>query len=228
MFIFIWVQVLGKIGFNFPIFLTLIHYFTAWIFMAIFKGLALLPVSPPSKTTPFSSLFFLGAVMALSTGLANTSLKFNRSQCMLPIFLTTSCFLSFVFSLYIPSMQCRFLSDGQNFCHPNHSPSRVYSPKENRLLQKGKYIEFLPFSFTFLHLITSPFGTISNCRIDDQAMLQVLALSVVSIGVAIATVADLEFNMFGACIAILWIIPSAINKILWSNLQQQSNWTALA
>lgn len=69
--------VLGKIGFNFPIFLTLIHYFTAWILMAIFKGLALLPVSPPSKTTPFSSLFFLGAVMALSTGLANTSLKFN-------------------------------------------------------------------------------------------------------------------------------------------------------
>lgn len=58
--------------------------------------------------------------------------------------------------------------------------------------------------------------------------VQVLALVVVSLGVAIATVTDLEFNVFGACIAIAWIIPSAINKILWSSLQQQSNWTALA
>ncbi|GFS45175.1 nucleotide/sugar transporter family protein [Actinidia rufa] len=55
-----------------------------------------------------------------------------------------------------------------------------------------------------------------------------LALVVVSVGVAVATVTDLEFNLFGACIAIAWIIPSAINKILWSNLQQQGNWTALA
>lgn len=55
-----------------------------------------------------------------------------------------------------------------------------------------------------------------------------LALAVVSIGVAIATVSDLEFNLFGALIAIAWIIPSAINKILWSTLQQQGNWTALA
>jgi len=58
--------------------------------------------------------------------------------------------------------------------------------------------------------------------------MQVLALVVVSVGVAIATVTDLEFNIFGACIAIAWIIPSAINKILWSTLQQQSNWTAIA
>ncbi|KAI7734105.1 hypothetical protein M8C21_018904, partial [Ambrosia artemisiifolia] len=56
----------------------------------------------------------------------------------------------------------------------------------------------------------------------------VLALAVVSVGVAVATVTDLEFNMFGACIATAWIIPSAINKILWSNLQQKRNWTALA
>lgn len=61
-----------------------------------------------------------------------------------------------------------------------------------------------------------------------MAIVQVLALTVVSIGVAIATVTDLDFNFFGACIAVAWIIPSAINKILWSNLQQQSNWTALA
>lgn len=58
--------------------------------------------------------------------------------------------------------------------------------------------------------------------------LQILALAVVSVGVAVATVTDLEFNLFGACIAIAWIIPSSINKILWSNLQQQGNWTALA
>lgn len=58
--------------------------------------------------------------------------------------------------------------------------------------------------------------------------MQVLALAVVSIGVAVATVSDLDFNIFGACVAIAWIIPSAINKILWSNLQQQSNWTAIA
>ncbi|ONI27168.1 hypothetical protein PRUPE_1G071900 [Prunus persica] len=29
-------------------------------------------------------------------------------------------------------------------------------------------------------------------------------------------------------IALAWIIPSAVNKILWSSLQQQENWTALA
>lgn len=55
-----------------------------------------------------------------------------------------------------------------------------------------------------------------------------VALTIVSIGVAVATVTDLEFHFFGACIALAWIIPSAANKILWSNLQQQYNWTALA
>uniref|UniRef100_A0A9I9E778 Uncharacterized protein n=1 Tax=Cucumis melo TaxID=3656 RepID=A0A9I9E778_CUCME len=47
-------------------------------------------------------------------------------------------------------------------------------------------------------------------------------------GVAVATVTDLQFDLFGACIALAWIIPSAVNKILWSSLQQQENWTALA
>lgn len=70
---------MGRIGFNFPILLTLIHYCTAWVLMAIFKMLSLLPVSPPSKTTPFSSIFALGAVMSFATGLANASLKHNRS-----------------------------------------------------------------------------------------------------------------------------------------------------
>ncbi|KAH7307623.1 hypothetical protein KP509_22G069200 [Ceratopteris richardii] len=55
-----------------------------------------------------------------------------------------------------------------------------------------------------------------------------LALVVVSFGVAIATVTDLQFNLFGALVALAWIIPSAANKILWSTLQQRDNWTALA
>ncbi|XP_059461203.1 nucleotide-sugar uncharacterized transporter 1 [Corylus avellana] len=57
---------------------------------------------------------------------------------------------------------------------------------------------------------------------------KVLALTVVSIGVAVASVTDLQFDLFGACVAFAWIIPSAVNKILWSSLQQQENWTALA
>ena len=61
-----------------------------------------------------------------------------------------------------------------------------------------------------------------------MVFLQVIALAIVSVGVAVATVKDLEFNTFGACVAVAWIVPSAVNKILWSNLQQQSNWTALA
>jgi hypothetical protein len=64
--------------------------------------------------------------------------------------------------------------------------------------------------------------------IKYSIFVQVLALAVVSVGVAVATVTDLEFNWFGALVAIAWIIPSAINKILWSNLQQQGHWTALA
>ncbi|XP_028774159.1 nucleotide-sugar uncharacterized transporter 1-like [Neltuma alba] len=60
------------------------------------------------------------------------------------------------------------------------------------------------------------------------SMAKALALTVVSIGVAVATVTDLQFHVFGACVALAWIIPSAVNKILWSRLQQQENWTALA
>lgn len=55
-----------------------------------------------------------------------------------------------------------------------------------------------------------------------------VALTVVSVGVAVATVTDLQFSLFGACVALAWIIPSATNKILWSNMQQRENWTALA
>ncbi|XP_057519417.1 nucleotide-sugar uncharacterized transporter 2-like [Amaranthus tricolor] len=157
--------VMGKVGFNYPIFLTLIHYTVSWILMALFKALSWLPASPPSKSTPFSSLFSLGIVMALSNGLANTSLLYNSVGFyqMAKIAVTPTIVLT---------------------------------------------------EFIFLR------KTISYNK--------VIALAIVSVGVAVATVKDLEFNTFGACVAVAWIVPSAVNKILWSNLQQQSNWTALA
>jgi hypothetical protein len=60
------------------------------------------------------------------------------------------------------------------------------------------------------------------------SFMKVVSLTVVSVGVAVATVTDLQFSLFGACVAFAWIIPSATNKILWSNMQQRENWTALA
>ncbi|XP_059443946.1 nucleotide-sugar uncharacterized transporter 2 [Corylus avellana] len=157
--------VMGRIGFNFPIFLTLIHYITAWILLAIFKAFSLLPVSPPSKTTPVHSLFSLGTVMAFASGLANTSLK--------------------------------------------HNSVGFYQMAKIAVTPTIVLAEFIFFRKTI-------------------SFKKVLALAVVSAGVAVATVTDLEFNWFGALVAIAWIIPSAINKILWSNLQQQGHWTALA
>ncbi|KAE8713721.1 RING/U-box domain-containing protein [Hibiscus syriacus] len=129
--------VTGRVGFNFPIFLTLIHYI---------------------------AIFTLGAIMAFASGLANTSLKYNSVgfDQMAKIAVTPTIVLA----------------------------------------------EFILFRKTV-------------------SFKKVLALAVVSAGVAVATLRDLEFNAFGACIAIAWILPSAINKILWSNLQQ-ANWTALA
>ncbi|GMP36662.1 hypothetical protein CsSME_00008718 [Camellia sinensis var. sinensis] len=157
--------VLGKVGFNYPIFLTFIHYICSWLLMAILKALSILSVSPPSKSTKYSSLFSLGIVMSLSTGLANVSLKYNSVGFyqMAKIAVTPTIVLA-----------------------------------ELILFRK---------------------------RVSFQ---KVLALTVVSIGVAVATVTDLQFHFFGACIAVAWIIPSAVNKIMWSNLQQQQNWTALA
>ncbi|XP_042040576.1 nucleotide-sugar uncharacterized transporter 2 isoform X2 [Salvia splendens] len=158
-------MVMGRVGFNYPIFLTLIHYATAWVLLAIFKALSLLPASPPSKSTPFSSLFSLGAVMAFASGLANTSLK--------------------------------------------HNSVGFYQMAKIAVTPTIVAAEFILFQKTI-------------------SFSKVAALVVVSVGVAVATVTDLEFNVFGACIAIAWIVPSAINKILWSSLQQQGNWTALA
>ncbi|KAM0942843.1 putative sugar phosphate transporter domain-containing protein [Dioscorea sansibarensis] len=157
--------VLGKVGFNYPIFLTLIHYVVSWFLMVILNAFSLLPVSPPSKATPLSALFALGLVMSLSTGLANVSLKYNSVG--------------------------------------------FYQMAKIAVTPTIVLAEFMLFAKTV------------SCK-------KVLALTVVSVGVAVATVTDLEFDLFGACIALAWIIPSAVNKILWSNLQQRENWTALA
>ncbi|KAL2930156.1 Nucleotide-sugar uncharacterized transporter 2 [Bienertia sinuspersici] len=156
--------VLGKVGFNYPIFLTFIHYVVSWFLMAILNALSMLPASP-TKASRFSSLFALGVVMSLSTGLANVSLKFNS----------------------VGFYQMAKIAV---------TPSIVVA--EFILLRK---------------------------KVSFQ---KALALTVVSIGVAVATVTDLQFHFFGACIALAWIIPSAVNKIMWSNMQQRENWTALA
>ncbi|KAL9442303.1 hypothetical protein AB3S75_020744 [Citrus x aurantiifolia] len=68
--------VLKNIGFQFPIFLSFIHYAVSWALMAILNAFALLPASPPAKSG-LLSLFTLGFVMSFSTGLANVSLKYN-------------------------------------------------------------------------------------------------------------------------------------------------------
>ncbi|KAM0922522.1 hypothetical protein ACQ4PT_006034 [Festuca glaucescens] len=158
-------MVMGSVGFKFPIALSLIHYAVALVLMAILKALSLLPVAPPSKSTPFSSLFALGAVMSLSTGLANVSLK--------------------------------------------HNSVGFYQMAKIAVTPTIVAAEFMLFQ-------------------KKVSFQKVITLATVSFGVAVATVTDLEFNFFGACVALAWIVPSAVNKILWSNLQQTGNWTALA
>lgn len=69
---------LKNIGFEFPVFLTFIHYIVAYLLMALLKSFSLLPAAPPSSKSSSLSLYTLGIVMSLSTGLANVSLKYNR------------------------------------------------------------------------------------------------------------------------------------------------------
>ncbi|XP_008680947.1 uncharacterized protein [Zea mays] len=158
-------MVMGTVGFKFPIALSLIHYAVAFVLMATLKTLSLLPVAPPSKSTPFSSIFALGAVMSLSTGLANVSLK--------------------------------------------HNSVGFYQMAKIAVTPTIVVAEFMLFQ-------------------KKVSSKKAVTLAVVSFGVAVATVTDLEFNFFGACVALAWIVPSAVNKILWSSLQQSGNWTALA
>ncbi|KAJ0261531.1 Nucleotide-sugar uncharacterized transporter 1 [Hirschfeldia incana] len=158
--------VLKNIGFEFPVFLTFIHYIVAYLLMALLKSFSLLPAPPPPSSKSSSlSLYTLGIVMSLSTGLANVSLKYNS----------------------VGFYQMAKIAV---------TPSIVFA-------------EFLWYR-------------------KRVSFMKVVALTVVSVGVAVATVTDLQFSLFGACVALAWIIPSATNKILWSNMQQRENWTALA
>ncbi|CAN6812606.1 hypothetical protein YC2023_035322 [Brassica napus] len=157
--------VLKNIGFEFPVFLTFIHYVVAFILMALLKSFSLLPAPPPSSKSSSLSLYTLGIVMSLSTGLANVSLKYNS----------------------VGFYQMAKIAV---------TPSIVFA-------------EFLWYR-------------------KRVSFMKVVALTVVSVGVAVATVTDLQFSLFGACVALAWIIPSATNKILWSNMQQRENWTALS
>ncbi|CAH2069668.1 unnamed protein product [Thlaspi arvense] len=157
--------VLKNIGFEFPVFLTFIHYIVAYLLMALLKSFSLLPAPPPSSKSSSVSLYTLGIVMSLSTGLANVSLKYNS----------------------VGFYQMAKIAV---------TPSIVFA-------------EFLWYR-------------------KRVSFMKVVALTVVSVGVAVATVTDLQFSLFGACVALAWIIPSATNKILWSNMQQRENWTALA
>ncbi|XP_010545373.1 PREDICTED: uncharacterized membrane protein At1g06890-like [Tarenaya hassleriana] len=156
--------VLKNVGFQFPVFLTFIHYVVAYLLMAVLNSLSLLPAAPASKSSSLS-LYTLGIVMSLSTGLANVSLKYNSVGFyqMAKIAVTPSIVLT----------------------------------------------EFLWYR-------------------KKVSFLKVVALTVVSVGVAVATVTDLQFSLFGACVALAWIVPSSTNKILWSDMQQRENWTALA
>ncbi|CAL1409146.1 unnamed protein product [Linum trigynum] len=162
--IFINKWVLQGVGFRFPICLTFIHYSISWILMAVLKALSILPAPPPSKANNLT-LFTLGFVMSLSTGLANVSLKYNSVGFyqMAKIAVTPSIVLA-------------------------------------EFIWLKKRVSFS----------------------------KVVALTVASTGVAVATVTDLQFSLFGACVALAWIVPSAVNKILWSTMQQRDNWTALA
>ncbi|XVE86470.1 hypothetical protein DITRI_Ditri18aG0036900 [Diplodiscus trichospermus] len=156
--------ILKNVGFQYPVFLTVIHYAVSWALMAILNIFSILPASPSSNLAPLS-LFTFGFVNSVSTGLANVSLKYNS--------------VGF------------------------YQMAKIAITPLIVLMEFIWYKKIIAFS-------------------------KVIALTIVSVGVAVATVTDLQFSLFGACIALAWIIPSAVNKILWSNVQQQENWTALA
>lgn len=94
---------LKNIGFEFPVFLTFIHYIVAYLLMALLKSFSLLPASPPSSKSSSLSLYTLGIVMSLSTGLANVSLKYNR---FLAISLYLPCFHVFISFLTTVFVHC--------------------------------------------------------------------------------------------------------------------------
>ncbi|KAK3038276.1 hypothetical protein RJ639_029864 [Escallonia herrerae] len=224
--------VLVEVGFNYPIFLTFIHYTFSWCLMALLKAFSMLPASPPSNSTRRFSLMFLGFVMCLSTGLANFSLNFNSVGFyqMAKIAVTPAIVLAefMVFQRRISYQKepCRHVQlevvvEGVRGNIPTGSATFVQD--ELKATFRGAIAGSTSNKFRPLKI------DMDGLRFDALSLrAEVLALAVASIGVAVATVTDLQFHFYGACIAVAWIMPSAANKILWSNLQQQQNWSALA
>ncbi|CAN1222723.1 Nucleotide-sugar uncharacterized transporter 1 [Linum grandiflorum] len=96
---------------------------------------------------------------------------------------------------------------------------------------KPNRLNLFTLGFVLLFLLSVGFYQMSKIAVTPSIVLAqfiVVALTVASTGVALATVTDLQFSLFGACVALAWIIPSAVNKIMWSTMQQRDNWTALA
>lgn len=91
-----------------------------------------------------------------------------------------------------------------------------------------KWVHFVGIYVVWLYVVCTYYFSKESPTLHFHCPIQVITLTIVSIGVAVATVTDMQFNFFGACVALAWIVPSAINKILWSSLQQTGNWTALA
>jgi hypothetical protein len=121
--------VLKNIGFEFPVFLTFIHYIVAYLLMALLKSFSLLPASPPSTKSSLLPLYTLGIVMSLSTGLANVSLKYNRFW-KHSLFFCSPLFsyiaLSHTVSHFVVFVsQCWILPDGENCCYAFYRVCRV-------------------------------------------------------------------------------------------------------
>ncbi|XVF61080.1 hypothetical protein PTKIN_Ptkin08bG0100500 [Pterospermum kingtungense] len=157
-------QVLKNVGFQFLVFLSVIHYAVSWALLAILNFFSILPASSSSQLA-LLSVFTFGFVNSVSTGLANVSLKYNSVG--------------------------------------------FYQMAKIAIMPLIVLVEFIWYK-------------------KRIAFSKVIALTIVSNGVAVATVTDLQFSLFGACVALAWIPPSVVNKILWSNFQQRENWTAWA
>ncbi|PPD90383.1 hypothetical protein GOBAR_DD12676 [Gossypium barbadense] len=192
--------VLENVGFQFPVCLTVIHYAVSWALMASLKFFSILPASPSSELAPLS-LFTFGFVNSVSTGLANVSLKYNRSL-KLPL---TANVIGLIRLCQMAKIAITPLIVLAEFIWYK---KRIAFSKELRASDVCMLYPKKSYGVNFL--------------------LRVVALTVVSVGVAVATVTDLQFIFLGACVAMAWIIPSAVNRILWSNVQQQQKWTALA
>ncbi|KAK8943849.1 hypothetical protein KSP40_PGU000667 [Platanthera guangdongensis] len=291
--------VLGKVGFNFPILLTFIHYNLSWLLMAIMNAFSFLPTSPPAKSSQFLSLLTLGIVISFSTGLANVSLKYNscRGDSYRPRFsLTWGVRCSGVDNSdcreqnsLVQSLAQGKLDDFSVGEHQYQDSIRTaaqmgMSSGITLLVKGGKRLEDLrasvfselrtsegakrlqqricgptvfgkvgfnfPILLTFIHyslswLLMAIMNAFSFLPTSPPAkssqFLSFLTLGIVmSFSTGLANV-SLKYNscrgdsyrpgfslIWGVRCSGVWIIPSAVNKILWSNLQHKENWTALA